>query len=550
VSQAEVNVPAADVAPGLFARQSTGLVRGVPPRSSLIINFIPGHPTQTLAAVLLFALALGPGGNPFLALVLVVPMTLSFAYAFGFLTQMIPRSGGDYMLVSRVIHPAAGLISSFTMTMAGLLSNAFFGLAVVLSGLGPLLIGVGLIGHYPGAISFGQKISDIPHHKGWAILFGLVMFAFAGAIQLAGWRWLLRIQNLLFAMVTLSLVVCGLVALFEPKHSFISHFNSFAKPYTGKPDTYHQAITAAAHSGVAVHPAFSFSLTIPLIAVFATTAIYSYWATFVGGELRQASTIKTANNMALGGVIPIGLVMIFTLFFFKGFGSDFLRAANGGGLPSSVAVPGTPFFFLSGVGVGSTAYTLFVFILYIVFWPLITYISTLQQTRMLFAYSFDGILPKWMTKVNRYGCPWVALTTALLMSTAVFLWAVFNSTGFFRTLAYAVLIQVVAMGLVGIAAIVAPITRPSLYRASTSQKSFLGVPLVQIAGAGAVVSSILVWVLYLHYPALAIRPNLGSFFSWLGGTIAAAIAFFGLVYAYRRSQGVDISRVYKEIPPE
>src|SRR6266850_4312612 len=107
---------------GLFARTATGLVRGVPPRSSIILNFIPGHPTQTMAAVLLFALAVGPGGNPFLALLFVVPMTLSFAYSFGLLTQMIPRSGGDYMLVSRVIHPLVGIVSSFCMSMAGFLS--------------------------------------------------------------------------------------------------------------------------------------------------------------------------------------------------------------------------------------------------------------------------------------------------------------------------------------------------------------------------------------------------------------------------------------------
>ena len=109
---------------GMFTRTATGLVRGVPPRSSLIINLIPGHPTQIMAAILLFALTVGPGGNVFLALLLVVPMVLAFSYAFGYLTQMIPRSGGDYMLVSRVIHPAVGYISVFCMTTASLLSNA------------------------------------------------------------------------------------------------------------------------------------------------------------------------------------------------------------------------------------------------------------------------------------------------------------------------------------------------------------------------------------------------------------------------------------------
>ena len=50
-------------ASGLFARNATGLVRGVSPRSSLIINFIPGHPAQSLAAGFFFVFALFPGGN-------------------------------------------------------------------------------------------------------------------------------------------------------------------------------------------------------------------------------------------------------------------------------------------------------------------------------------------------------------------------------------------------------------------------------------------------------------------------------------------------------
>jgi len=60
MSQAEAVPPVGES--GLFARTATGLVRGVPPPSSLIINFIPGHPTQTMAAVLLFALRSGPAG--------------------------------------------------------------------------------------------------------------------------------------------------------------------------------------------------------------------------------------------------------------------------------------------------------------------------------------------------------------------------------------------------------------------------------------------------------------------------------------------------------
>jgi basic amino acid/polyamine antiporter, APA family len=545
VSQAEA-IPAVGRS-GLFARTATGLVRGVPPRSSLIMNFIPGHPTQTLAAILLFALAVGPGGNPFLALLLVVPMTLSFAYSFGLLTQMIPRSGGDYMLVSRVTHPAIGYVSVFCMTTAGLLSNAFFALAVVTAGLTPLCVSVGLIGNYPGLVSWGNHIST---SKGWLLLFGLLTFAAAGAIQLGGWRWTLRLQNLFFWMVSGSLGICVVAGLVLSKGHFASKFNTFAQGITHKPDAYAGTIATAAKAGVAVHPSFSFGHTFPIIAVFATTAIFSYWSTFVGGELRQASTIKTANNMALGGVIPLVLVALCTLVFFHAFGSDFMRAANGGGLPATITVPGTPFFYLSSISVGSTAYAIIVFALFIVFWPLITYISSLQQTRAIFAMSFDGVLPKGVTRVNRYGCPDLALLCALLGSAAVFIYAVFNSTGFFQILVYATLVQLIAMALVGLSGVLAPILRPELYRASTSQKSFAGLPLVQIAGVCAILTVVFVWWAYLHYDQLGTNANIGKLLAWTLGPAALGFLFYIVMAAVKKSRGTDISLVYREIPPE
>ena len=532
---------------GLFARTATGLVRGVPPRSSLIINFIPGHPTQTMVAILLFALAVGAGGNPFLAILIVIPMSLSFSYAFGLLTQMIPRSGGDYMLVSRIMHPSIGWVSVFCMTTAGLLSNAFFGIAVMIVGIVPLCVAVGLIADWPGLVLWAQEAST---SKAWLIFFGLSMFAFSGIIQLWGWRTLLRIQNIFFWMVTASIGIVTLVTLFQSNGHFEDRFNSFAQEFTDKPDAYQGTIAAAAKAGVAVDPSFSFSATIPMVAVFATTAIYSYWSTFVGGELRQASTIKTSNNMALGGVIPLIIVAICTAVFFKTFGGDFLRAANGGGLPAEIQTPGTTFFYLSGISVGSSLYTFVIFALYIVFWPLITYISTLQQTRAIFAMSFDGVLPKGVTRVNKNGCPWLALLIALLLASVIFIYAVYDQTGFFIVLAYAVLVQLIAMALVGLSGILAPRLRPELYRASASQKSFLGIPLVSIAGFGAVLTGIFIWWAYLHYDQLGANANIGKMLAWTVGPAVLGFVLYFVVAAIRKSQGVNVELAYREIPPE
>ena len=151
-----------------------------------------------------------------------------------------------------------------------------------------------------------------------------------------------------------------------------------------------------------------------------------------------------------------------------------------------------------------------IFLLYIVFWPLITYISTLQQTRAIFAMSFDGVLPKGVTRVNRYGCPWLALLIAMLASSVVFIYAVYDQTGFFIVLAYALLVQLIAMGFVGLSGVLAPKLRPELYRASTSQKTVAGIPLVSIAGVGAIVTGVFVWWAYLHYDQLGANAEHGQ----------------------------------------
>src|SRR5436190_6443950 len=83
----------------LFLRNATGLVRAVSPKASLMINYMAGNPVLILGAGLLFALGLFPGGNFYLGLVLILPMTLAYSYAYGLLTAAIPRTGGDYTLI-------------------------------------------------------------------------------------------------------------------------------------------------------------------------------------------------------------------------------------------------------------------------------------------------------------------------------------------------------------------------------------------------------------------------------------------------------------------
>src|SRR5437588_5189716 len=95
---------AAPATPGLFVRNSTGLVREVRPWQAFVINFITGAPVSVVAIGLFGALSGFPGGSFPLGILLVLPLALSVVYSFGFLAAAIPRSGGDYVLVSRILH--------------------------------------------------------------------------------------------------------------------------------------------------------------------------------------------------------------------------------------------------------------------------------------------------------------------------------------------------------------------------------------------------------------------------------------------------------------
>ena len=75
-------------------------------------------------------------------------------------------------------------------------------------------------------------------------------------------------------------------------------------------------------------------------------------------------------------------------------------------------------------------------------------------------------------------------------------------------------------------------------------------PLVQIAGVGAILTGAFVWWAYLHYDQLGANANLGKLFGWTIGPAVLGALFFVVAAVYKKSRGTDITLVYREIPPE
>ena len=513
----------------------------------MLINYITGAPMFLIGVSLFAALSAFPGGSFPLAALLTFPLAMSVVYSFGLMTAAMPRTGGDYVLVSRILHPAAGIVSSVCMSFSTFLSIAFEGIAFTTLGLAPSLTVVGLISGNHTLFNWGNTISS--SHT-WQFVLGGACIVSSLVIISSGWRWMKRIIIGLLAFSLLGLVFSAIVALFTSQATFISHFNSFAQPYTHSSHTYGGILASAQKHGVALHPAFSFSNTIPIVGVFAGTSIYAYWSTFFAGEMRQAGTGKTMSRMGLAAAMILVSAAIFSLIFFSGWGKGFMSALFGGGnVPASLGTAPPSYFYLTSAQFGSTLVALLLCVSFLVFFPIWMAQTVLQPPRTFFAWAFDGIAPKVITKVSDRGVPTVATIVTAVLTLACYAWAIYIAKNLFQVIVYATLIQLVAHTLVGISAIAFPFRRPAFYRGSVSNRSFLGVPVTVFAGIGALFTTAFLYFCYFHWSFFGLA-NRGSFFIWLGGCILVGVLWYVGAVAIRRRAGIDVSRVYGEIPPE
>src|SRR5262249_27632322 len=143
----------------------------------------------------------------------------------------------------------------------------------------------------------------------------------------------------------------------------------------------------------------------------------------------------------------------------------------------------------------------------------------LWASRILFAWSFDGVLPERVSSVSGRNAPVTATLVTMVLMIAVSAWAIFISKSLVQVAVYTTLIQLIAMSLlIGISAILLPYRRAELYRGSSSAVRLFGIPAPVIAGVAAILSGALLYYLYFHFPYFGLTDK-GQFFIWVAATV-------------------------------
>lgn len=506
---------------GVLAFSLAGL--GLSRASNLILEIVPGRwPGIDLTVVVAVALAAG----------------LAFTITFSSIGALIRRPAADYVLSSRVIHPALGFASSWTFLITISLFAGNVAGSIARQTLPNLFKTLGTV--------FGSQellpLAETTAAAQVAILVGTVVIIISFLVMTLSPRttaWLLRAG---FILMLLSWIALMFLLASSQGSTFTARYDQIFGS-----GTYAQHIEQAYQFGLDTgQPALRSILLVGLLSSF-----YLFFGaalpTLVSGEVRKPSrTLLPGSAIAL--LLAGGMTLVSILLLQQVVPIQFLSAQSYltqkeievtglalSWLPFYAAVvrPSLPLMSLIGI---SWIYLLFLLVMVLMF----------SASRIVLAWARDSILPDRLGYIHpRQQTPLLAVLIAAVavqigLIDAVQGGAVFSAMHFTVFLSSSQLIPVASLLLSPILGKkVAGINRPS------KLGYILGAP-VWFVTLGYLVWSIAAVFIY-PFQLQGIRPTT---FTWLAVCFLSGLTWYLIRWFYLRIKGIDLNAVFRSLPPE
>jgi amino acid transporter len=533
---------ASPVAPGVFSRKASGLVRVGNTLDVFIFNVGLVSVGIAIAYNQYYGPSLYPGAQPWIATLLAALGMIFVAAAFYCWSVVFPRSGGVYVFLSRTINPGVAFVMSLIETIILLYYAALAAGLIVQVGLSSFFGAVGTVSGNATMTSWGQSVAK-PQGVFWI---GALIIVAAGTLLASGTRRYFTFQRVLFVVAVVGLAVIAGVMLFGSH----SGFNSSLTSLTG---LHSQQVIAAAHKHGFVTAGTSLSESWKFIVWPLLPLLGAVQSVGIGGEVKKVSRSQLFGM--LGAVIATGIVIaLFALLSNKDFGYTFQGAVAYNAISGVSATTSTAPWFavLAGIlghNVFLSVIILATFAAWIWFWIPAELAYT---TRSMIAWSFDRVAPDKLGFVSEtVHTPVVAIGVSTA-GAVVFMWLIA-----FKAVVFLTFIEVllVVWGTVMISAVIFPLRRRRLYESSPAKNfRLLGIPVMPVAGAISAAFFVVMFVLLWNDPVAAgplFKPSKMPVEFWI--TLAAVVLGAGwylFIKAYRKRRGINIRLAFQQIPIE
>jgi APA family basic amino acid/polyamine antiporter len=531
---------------GLFLRRSSGLVREFGGWDVFVFNTLGYALGLVLAIVPLLMAGAVPEANVLLTVVIGTVFTLANALTYGYLSAAMPRSGGEYVFLGRVVHPAVGFTANWGFTWSQLLGMALYASFTINFGVAIAFLTLGNVLDASGLVTAGEDVAEE-----WpTFLLGTLIIVMVAVVLSLGPRVVRRFLNILFIPAIIGSFVTLIVLLVTSEAEFITNFNSFMDERAGG-ETYAGIIAAAERAGYVDEPS-----TLSALILAVPIGYYIYigftYSSYIGGEVKEPG--KTQPRIIVATLAFAAAMYLICLWrFYAIVDQDFINSVvylnnntdEGSGLPVDPVLN-----LFVGIMTGSTVLNVIMALSFFLWNFLLLFVIATIITRNLFAWSVDRILPDAVTNVDRrFHSPWVATLIVIVASEILLVLYVF--TTFFQEVSNYIVLYSIAFWAASFAAILLPYRRPEIYNSAPDfvRRKIGGVPVLVLFGVGNLILFSLVLYSAFKLPAFS-GPTGTDAVLFVAGIYVAGVVVYGIARAIQRRRGIDIDLAYREIPPD
>ena len=529
----------------VFVRKSTGLVREASFLDAAIFTACFSAPVgATLAFGIFWALNTFPGTNLIVATSMAGLLDVPILFMMALMASSMPRTGGDYIWVSRVLSPPVAMVSNFAAALSALIGASYWARIWGPQTVAPSLAIMGHVLHNQTLINMSQAAGN----NWWTFALGFFMILVLIVTLGLGTRKMFKVQNICFFIAMAGTLLAFIVLLFGHQMTFVQNFNAFAASFTGSQDSYNYIIQQA---GLATSGTNMWSATMPTIVCIMTFMVWNFWSVYLSGEMKSAGQRRRQTSIMLSALIfDVVFIIVGILLINKVVGSQFLASVNALSGTDQYTLPVQPYFnFFAGMVANNPLLNILIGVSFL-FWNLPAMVgNTFMPIRSLFAWSFDRVLPEKLSEVNeKTHSPLWAIGVVGILVIGIFTWSIL-STSFFTLLSLGALCGVILISIVAVSAVVMPYRRKEMFETSPANIRWGKVPVLVVLGVLSFAVMMFILYLLMAYPAIGI-PSPTYAIVFIVAVAAVGLLIYYIAKAVRKSKGIDISLAYKELPPE
>lgn len=527
----------AGIKPGLFTRKTTGLVREVNRWDALVLNlFWINLPLGFF--IIIVGPSIFPGVNLALGMAVTTLILVGPILMYALLATAMPRAGGEYVYISRIVHPAVGFVVNLGLTLTFLMITSMYAAWIAIVAAAPVFAALGSVLDSSTLTNLSTTLAEKP----WQYIIGVVAIGLNFTLGLFGWRVILPVIRIVLALMLVSFTIMAILMATTDTASFAKTFSEFG--------SYHGVIAAAKDAGFASDTSSQFTNLLAFLPLGFVLLGLAQFPAYTGGEIK--SPARSMNFSMVGGLLVAGAIAtLLAALAYHAFGSDFIGSMtflNGTddypkGLPA-------PFLFLYAVMLTHSV-PLLVIISFGWFAAIFAsmFVLWIVVTRNFLAYSLDRVLPDWLGYVSpRFHTPVRINALIGVVAAGILALFVWGPVELFDIQFSGALLQAVVYMITSIAAIMFASRAVDVFNAAPFRKRVGGIPIIAILGVIGLVEYS--YFAYKLATVDSIGANINSGLIAIGVLFFIGVPIYIISYLVQKRRGVDITMAFRELPPE